>query len=111
MEKLVEESVKMSRFKHPHVMGLIGVCLDAGPAPYIVMPYMANGCLLDYLKKKRANLVLTINDEDDEVRVTCKMKQFLCTFYTVMYTQCICILWYIGGGSSKATDDDVSPDS
>ena len=39
----VEESLKMSRFRHAHVMGLIGVCLDAGPAPYIVMPYMANG--------------------------------------------------------------------
>ena len=57
----------MSRFKHPHVMGLIGVCLDAGSAPYIVMPYMANGSLLDYLKKERSNLVLTedeyMNDE------------------------------------------------
>ena len=88
VEKFVEESLKMSRFKHPHVMGLIGVCLDAGSAPYIVMPYMANGCLLDYLKKERSNLVLT-NDKNDEVRVMCKMKQFLCAFYTVMYMQCI----------------------
>ena len=62
-----EESLKMSRFKHPHVMGLIGVCLDAGPAPYIVMPYMANGCLLDYLKKERKNIVLTEIVDDDKV--------------------------------------------
>ena len=43
----------MSQFKHAHVMSLVGVCLDAGPAPYIVMPYMANGSLLRYLKRER----------------------------------------------------------
>ena len=66
-DKFVEESLKMSRFKHPHVMDLIGVCLDTGTAPYIVMPYMANGCLLDYLKKERNNLVLTESADDDQV--------------------------------------------
>lgn len=63
--KFVEESLKMSRFKHSHVMGLIGVCLDGGPAPYIVMPYMANGSLLDYLKKERKQLVFPDNSEHD----------------------------------------------
>ena len=67
VKKFVEESVKMSRFKHPHVMGLIGVCLDAGSAPYIVMPFMANGCLLDYLKRERCTLVLQGTFDDDEV--------------------------------------------
>ena len=67
VDEFVEESLKMSRFKHPHVMGLIGVCQDAGPAPYIVMPYMANGCLLDYLKKERKNIVLTEIVDDDKV--------------------------------------------
>ena len=57
----------MSRFKHAHVMGLIGVCLDAGPAPYIVMPYMANDSLLQYLKKERHNLVFTQDFDEDEV--------------------------------------------
>ena len=56
----------MSRFKHTHVMGLIGVCLDAGSAPYIVMPYMANGSLLDYLRKERSKLVVK-QENDDEV--------------------------------------------
>ena len=63
----VEESLKMSRFKHSHVMGLIGVCLDAGSAPFIVMPYMANGSLLKYLKKERRNIVLIPNEDEDEV--------------------------------------------
>ena len=71
VDKFVEESLKMSRFKHAHVMGLIGVCLDAGPAPYIVMPYMANGSLLQYLKKERMNIVLSEDAEKDEVGITC----------------------------------------
>ena len=49
-------------------MGLIGVCLDAGSAPYIVMPYMANGSLLHYLKREQKNLVLDEDSDGDEVR-------------------------------------------
>ena len=67
MNKFVEESLKMSRFQHTHVMGLIGVCLDAGPAPYIIMPYMANGSLLKYLKRERRSIVLPENADEDEV--------------------------------------------
>ena len=67
VDKFVEESLKMSRFKHTHVMGLIGVCLDAGSAPYIVMPYMANGSLLEYLKKQRNKLVFTQDTDEDQV--------------------------------------------
>ena len=67
VDKVVEESLTMSRFKHAHVMGLIGVCLDAGSAPYIVMPYMANGSLLTYLKRQRKNLVLDVDSDEDEV--------------------------------------------
>ena len=69
VDQFVEESLKMSRFKHAHVMGLIGVCLDAGSAPYIVMPYMANGSLLKYLKKERKNLVFTDDADEDEVGI------------------------------------------
>ena len=67
VDKFVEESLKMSRFKHAHVMGLIGVCIDAGPTPYIVMPYMANGSLLHYLKRERRNLVIPEDADEDEV--------------------------------------------
>ena len=67
MDRFVEESLTMSRFKHDHVMGLIGVCLDAGSAPYIVMPYMANGSLLHYLKRERRKLVFDEDSDEDEV--------------------------------------------
>ena len=71
IDKIMEESLKMRKFKHSHVMGLIGVCLDAGPAPYIVMPYMANGSLLSYLKKERGSLVFKEDDDGDLVHTSC----------------------------------------
>jgi serine/threonine protein kinase len=67
VNKIMEESIKMKHFDHPNVLHLIGVCLDAGPAPYVVMPYMANGSLLHYLKKERNNIVLPVGVDDDVV--------------------------------------------
>ena len=69
INKIMEESVKMKQFNHPNVMNLIGVCIDAGPAPYIVMPFMANGSLLSYLRKERPNLLLDKTTDEDLVRV------------------------------------------
>ena len=66
-------------------MGLIGMCLeiDAGSPPYIVMPYMANGSLLDYLKKERNNLVLTESADDNQVN---HFMSFTITKYKLEYT-------------------------
>ncbi len=58
----------MKDFNHPHVMPLIGVCLDAGPGVSMVMPYMTNGSVLDYLKKERSGLKLTDNCSKEKVR-------------------------------------------
>ena len=54
----------MSNFDDANVLSLIGVCLDMGPAPFIVMPYMSRGSLLSYLKKERPNF--TVSDNTDE---------------------------------------------
>ena len=64
----------MKQFNHPNIMNLIGVCMDAGPAPYIVMPFMANGSLLSYLRKERSNLLLDETADEDLVRVMWKKK-------------------------------------
>ena len=58
-QELLSECVKMKSLNHLHVMTLKGVCLDGGPVPYIVLPYMANGSLLSYLKKERSNLTVS----------------------------------------------------
>ena len=66
VREMLKECAKMYTFSHPNVLTLSGVCLDGGPAPYIIMPFMANGCLLSYLKKQRAKLVISSNDSDAE---------------------------------------------
>jgi serine/threonine protein kinase len=67
IEDLLKECVKMFEFDHPNVLKLSGVCLDGGPAPYIVMPYMNNGSLLAYLKEERTKLVLDPNGHSDDL--------------------------------------------
>jgi len=54
----MKESEKMKMFQHPNILNLIGVCIDAGEVPYLVMPYMANGSLLAYLRKERPHLTI-----------------------------------------------------
>ena len=64
---MMKESAKMQGFEHPHVLNITGVCVDAGPAPYIIMPFMANGSLLAYIKKEKRNLVIPNDAADDEL--------------------------------------------
>ncbi len=58
----------MKDFDHPNVLRLLGVCVDAGPSPYMVIPYMANGSLLAFLKKERESLLLLVDAEEEIVR-------------------------------------------
>ena len=57
----------MKDFTHSHIMPLIGVCLDAGVG--VVMPYMANGSVLSYLKKERETLLLQDEADMEQVRM------------------------------------------
>ena len=66
VNSMIEESLKMKSLKHPNVLSLTGVSIDAGDAPYIVMPYMANGSLLSFLRKERPNLTIA-HDADIEL--------------------------------------------
>ena len=56
----------MKVFKHPNVMSLLGVCLDMGPVPYIVLPFMSGGDLLTHIQQKWSFLVLD-RDETEEM--------------------------------------------
>ena len=75
ISSIIEESLKMKRFDHLNVLTLVGVCIDAGRAPYIVMPFMSNGSLLSYLKKERHNL--TVAEGSDQELVSVVQKQLL----------------------------------
>ena len=57
VDNLVQEILKMHTLSHPNVMSLTGVCLDSSGGPAVVMPYMGNGSVLQYLKKERGKLV------------------------------------------------------
>ena len=50
----------MCDFDHPHVLGLVGICLDDSNSPYLILPYMENGDLKNYLKSKRENVFDTL---------------------------------------------------
>ena len=56
----------MYNFNHLHILTLKGVCLDGGPAPYIIMPFMVNGSLLAYLKENRDKLVVSSYKNKDQ---------------------------------------------
>lgn len=67
VDNLMEESLKMREFNHANVLRLVGVCIDADSAPYIVLPYMENGSLLEWLKRERNRITLSDNASEDEV--------------------------------------------
>ena len=60
----------MCSFDHPNVLTLKGVCLDGGPVSYLIMPYMANGSLLSYLRKDRKSIDITKDSSEEEVNMT-----------------------------------------
>jgi len=58
----------MYKFNHLNVMSLVGVCMaptDEGSSagPSMVMPFMAKGCLLEYLRKEANHLKVTTESE------------------------------------------------
>ena len=88
LSSMIEESIKMAKFNHPNVMRLIGVCIDKGPSPYIVMPYMSYGSLLSFLKKHRAELTLANDDDQELVCLLCKNVVYTLFTEQVNATQC-----------------------
>ena len=61
-EELVRECIKMKDLNHPNILRLIGICVDGGPAPFIITPFMENGSLLSYLRKNRNTFLLPTED-------------------------------------------------
>ena len=90
----------MLSFDHPNVMSLVGVCLD-GEMPLIIMPFMSNGSILEYVRHHKQELLLTSEATDEEV-----LKWFdLCSpCYTSM-------LIFAGTVSKEDISEDVSPNS
>ena len=79
IEELNKEALKMTYFDHCNVLSLIGICIDGGPYPYMVMPFMSKGSLLSLLRKERQNIVLSEDFEDceDEDTILITRKELL----------------------------------
>ena len=56
----------MLSFEHPNVMSLVGVCLD-GEMPLLIMPFMSNGSVLEYVRHHKQELLFTSEATDEEV--------------------------------------------
>ena len=61
LKAFIEESALMCSFNHPHVLGMVGICLDTAQSPYLLLPYMTNGDLRTFLRNKRGSS----KDSDD----------------------------------------------
>ena len=70
IERMVKEVSAMLNFKHPNVMSLIGVCLD-GEMPLIIMPFMSNGSVLEFVKSHREEMFLCGHAKIELVCVFC----------------------------------------
>ena len=69
LERLTKEISTMLSFEHPNVMSLVGVCLD-GEMPLLIMPFMANGSVLAYVRHHKQELLLTSEATEEEVWLT-----------------------------------------
>ena len=78
MQNIVSEVNRMHYLSHPNVMSLLGVCVDSSQGPSIVMPYMANGSLLGYLKRERSTLLLSLDAEVEEIVSVRKLLLRMC---------------------------------
>ena len=66
-EELLHECKWMKDFNHPNVLTLLGICIDAGPSPYVVMPFMTHGSLKTYLKDNKSELTVSEESSFDDV--------------------------------------------
>ena len=56
----------MLSFEHENVMSLIGVCID-GEMPLLIMPFMLNGNVLEFVRKQKECLLFVGESVTDEV--------------------------------------------
>ena len=63
----MKEIAKMVHFDHPNVMPLTGVILEEGSAPLLVMPYMAKGSVLTFVRDNKIQFLVENEEEQQKV--------------------------------------------
>ena len=56
----------MLSFSHSNVMPLVGLCIE-GEMPLLIMPFMINGSVLEYVRKRREKLYFIEKTDSLEV--------------------------------------------
>ena len=72
----------MLNFEHPNVMSLVGVCVD-GEIPLLIMPFMSNGSILEYVRHHKQELLLTSESTDEEVLEWFAFIDYMLHFHTI----------------------------
>ncbi len=60
INSFLDEGLIMRDLSHPNVLKLRGICFDENDLPMILLPFMAKGDLLSYIRD--ANNCLTLKD-------------------------------------------------
>ena len=84
--------MKMQGLDHPNVMTLLGICVNVNSVPCIIMPYMANGSLLSYIRGQKETLVLPEVADKTQVCYNNTCKRYVCMF---LYTGQLCCLFCV----------------
>lgn len=50
VNSFLNEALIMKDFDHPNVLTLIGITMDKGEFPMVILPFMHNGALLTYIR-------------------------------------------------------------
>ena len=69
--KMMKELSTMLSFDHPNVMTLIGTCFKRD-TPFIIMPFMSNGNVLEHVKQQREELLLSEGAPETQVKMHTK---------------------------------------
>lgn len=83
----------MKNFDHPNVLNVLGAGFDndnGSGLPFILLPFMANGDLKNYLKNKRQNPAIV--DCLPEVCVATDFDVHICVCVQYVHTVCIHVL-------------------
>jgi len=49
VELFLREAVIMKDFRHPNVLHIVGITFDCDSSPMVVLPFMANGDMRQYI--------------------------------------------------------------
>lgn len=52
VNSFLDEAMIMKDFVHPNVLSLIGISVASGEFPLVILPFMANGDLLSYIRNE-----------------------------------------------------------